>query len=628
MNNNKLNESFDISKFSTGDKSNEKNVLNTFKSKINVTKNNEIDDLEQLPDDFMSEPINFDEIQSSEEESTFAHIVEPEQIIVPKTITELQYDNNVQAITFDKKALEAKRRLELRNKSKGVEIPSIVETPAQQELHAEVNQKVEKNQQLLSDYETETGIELPDTTDMLYVKETVEDIIDEIPDLNPSSTLSDFDLIPTKKDKTGYTKTKVTINSAIGKYELSKLATIVKNESGGEVLHRAADIRLIGNTNKTQLRGSNLKLLKISYTFKPVGGTVNKSTRIMISVPEDFETEKKLIIFIQRSRDKYISEVEVFDDEDILWLGKFMANFFHMTFELAERKLKFKGVNDPLIPVMLSLAKTGDFKVAPTTDKNTNVTKGFKIITTKPENQWLGVIVREAMGGGKYYINAVSKVDKDWIQNISLKSGSPITLKYLLSSEFIERIYSLYSEDWSKLGVDFEDETNKELFLSTKLEHKFLKQAFMEIYDLEHSQPELGIKIGGTLSKIDTKQAMSSNGDKDYNAEAIVGKSNHLDYFILTYLGIQIIGGDKRDGKSVIEHQQYNQKFNVSDNRPYQERNRTVLKKEGEIRNYNSRVYMFQLEYSVDNVKSIFKAKTFQEIKDNTNFLTKNPKSL
>lgn len=620
MESKKLNESLDLSKFSSGKSTNPKDLLSSFNTKLDINKPvSSLDELEQLPDDFLSVPIQFEELDTVtpkiEKLPTVAHSVETEQIIMPKSIEEIKHDNLVREAAIEKKAAEAKKRLELKNKK------IAVETPAQQALHSEVNQRVAENQQLINDYELETGKELPDTTDMVYVQETVTDIISEIPDLSANSSLADFELTPTKKDKTGYTKTKVTINSKVAKAELSKLATIVKNESNGEVLHRTADIRLIGNTNKTQLRGSQLKLLKISYTFKPVGGTVNKSTRIMLSVPEDFESDKKVIIFIQRSRDKYISEVELWDDEDIQWLGKFMANFFLMSFELAERKLKFKGVNDPLIPVMLNIARTSDFKVAPTTDKNTNITKGFKVITTKTENQWLGVIVHEAMGGGKYYINVVSKVDKDWRQNIALKSGSDITLKYLLSSEFIERLYSLYAEDWSKHGVDFDDEINKELFLSTKLEHKFLKKAFMEIYDTEFSAPELGIKIGGTLSKLDTKAAMQ----KDYNAEAIVGKAANLDYFILTYLGVQIIGGDKRDGKSVIENQEYNEKYGVTDNSPYQERKRTVLKKEGENRNYNSRIYMFQLEYSVDGVKSSFKAKTFEEIKDKTKFLTKNP---
>lgn len=582
-----LNENFDLSKFKNlGNKSTiDTDLTDMFKSTINNSSNKKslIDELQQLPDEFIGNDqlsVN-DELQEIPEESINAQIVPEQQIIMPKSIIELEHDNVVQKNLIDKKVAEAAKRLELRNKKKLV----VNQEPALQQL---------SNQQLINDYQQITGKDLPDNVNLEYIVDTVGEIIDEIPDLPADTTIGDFELVNVsdKKDKTGYKKTKVSILSKVGSKDLSKLATVVKNESGGVVLHRVADIRLIGNTNKIKLKGFPLKLLKQTYTFKPKGGSVNKEHRIMLSIADDFESDKKAIIFIQSSRNKYVCEVDMYDDEDIQWLGKFMAYFFRMDFSLAVRKLKFRGTNDPLVPVMTQIIKTHDFRVAPTSDPESNVTLGFKIITTGTKNQWLAVGIRKAMKGDTYYINVMSKVDKNWRHNIELKSKAPITLKYLMSSEFIERLYSLYEEDWTKFGVDFETPENKELFLINKLTYKFLKQAFMEIYDLEIADEKLGIKIGETFSKNDTKAATN----KDYQAEAILGKTVALEYFILTYLGVEVVGGDSAS--------RFSEKLE---------------------RNYNSRVFMFQLEYSIEGEKSKIQAKTFEEIKERSQFLTIRP---
>ena len=63
----------------------------------------------------------------------------------------------------------------------------------------------------------------------------------------------------------------------------------------------------------------------------------------------------------------------------------------------------------------------------------------------------------------------------------------------------------------------------------------------------------------------------------------------------------------------------------VNDRRDYPERKKTILEKQGIERNYNSRIYLFQLEYSINSVTNIYRAKTFKEIMEKTKFLTDNP---
>jgi hypothetical protein len=125
------------------------------------------------------------------------------------------------------------------------------------------------------------------------------------------------------------------------------------------------------------------------------------------------------------------------------------------------------------------------------------------------------------------------------------------------------------------------------------------------------------------MSKNETATALNS---ENYDAEAVVFKKADigLNYAALSYLAFQIIGGDKRFGRNYITTEDYYTKYHVKDRRPYPERERTVLKREGRERPYNSRIYLFQLEYEFKGKKSIFRAKTWEEIKEYTGILTGN----
>lgn len=561
-------------------------IVDIFKTKVNRSVATQKQQIEQLPDflkfvvddetpttpteQIVSDLQDLQDLQGSEEQTqTFAQdSVETEQIIVPKSIMELQHDLSAQQIAIERRAEEKRKLMEFRNFKK-----------------VKSSEKEQINQTLTTNYQEQHPQLNVEEVDLVRVKSQINQIVDEIPDLE-EDTLTDF-IIETKKDKSGYIKEKVTIKSSIASKELSTLATIAKNESNGAVRHRVADIRLIGNTNKTQLRNSELKLFKISYTFKPVGGSVNKATRVMISVSPEFDTDKKLLVYIQQSRNKAIIEYEVWDAEDIQWLGKFIGNFFQMTFSLAEKVLRFKNNDDPLVPVLNKIIKTNEFRVMPL-GKESRISS-FMIESKSPKNQWLVVIVRPKVNKqGEYGVYLNSRIDKFWGHEIKLKSGTPITLRYLSSADFIDRLFDIYADSYTNLGVNQQAEDSKELFMVNKLTYRYLKQAFYEIFD---SPEELEVKIGGTLSKKDTAVDLK----KDYEAEAIIGKTKHLDYFILSYSAVQVIEGNSR------------------------------VTKDG--RNYHSRVYMFQLEYKdTDGVSGKFLAKTFQEIKDTTQFLTKKPK--
>ena len=151
-----------------------------------------------------------------------------------------------------------------------------------------------------------------------------------------------------------------------------------------------------------------------------------------------------------------------------------------------------------------------------------------------------------------------------------------------------------------------------------KLTHMKLKKAVILIHDKIEETPEIGVEIKKILSKKDLVAMLK----KDYDSEAIIGKTNFLDYFILSFYAHQIIGGDPRYGKDYITTEDYYDKYNVKDRREYEEREKTILKKQGVERKYNARIYVFQLEYSVGKKVYIYRAKEFLEIETLTGFLT------
>ena len=114
--------------------------------------------------------------------------------------------------------------------------------------------------------------------------------------------------------------------------------------------------------------------------------------------------------------------------------------------------------------------------------------------------------------------------------------------------------------------------------------------------------------------------------DSGYDAEAILGKTDFLDYFIITYLAYQIVGGDKRKGRDYITREQYYEKYNVKDKRNYQQRDNTILKKQEVERNYNSRPYIFQVEYSANGKKHIYRDSNWENVLIETGLLSNSVK--
>lgn len=532
----------------------------------------------------------------------------PNQIVIPQSIAEMEKQQIIDTKSSIDKRAQLLKIQNYRAKSYKT-LPEKVD--ASQEQIEEVKQNLEEL----------TNQVLPDDVNYVELEEQIQDAIENIPGINDENYLDDLVIKSTsQKDKSGYFKTVVGIKGDFPQ-QILKIAGYVKKNTKGLISPRKCDLRVIGNTNKTQLRNSQLKLSSQTIVFKPdfTKLKVNKGTRIMISIPEDNTSTGNLLVYIQESRAKKcllltpkdFPSIEHFNE----FIGDRITEYYFSGYDVVIKKLEIRGVNNPLMEIINLVVRTREYKAKPYTDEDSHL-YAIDFISLGTENQWLRMQVIEGDIPGTYNIIAKNNVIADWEYSIMSK---PLTITDL-TKNILSILNKCYAKDWTKeLAIDNEDD--KIYYNLDKLTHSRLKKAYMFINNMKDENPELGIVLATSLSKKDLSKSLSL----DYDAEAFIGKTVATK-FVLSYLAVQVIGGDKRHGKDYITTQEYYEKYNVKDKRDYQDRQKTILKKEGNDRNYNSRIYMFQLEYFINDVKVIYKNTNWDQLLEDTGFLTESPK--
>lgn len=506
----------------------------------------------------------------------------------------------------EEKANFSKQRAQVKNKTQNLSNDNF----------QDVNEKIKQ------DLQEKTNQQLPEDINYVELEEEITEALEEIPGAE-NIDLDDLQIIkiPEKKDKTGYFKSKVVFKDIDIPDQINKIASYVKSQTKGLIFPRKCDPRVIANTNKTQLKGSSLKLGLITIVFKPDFKKlkVNKGTRFMISVPEDYESTGNLLVYLQESRAKKILEITAKDFESVELFNEFIgdriAEFYFVNYLVTLKKLELRKTNNPLMDLITDILKTHEYKAKPYTDDESNI-YAIDFISKDTKNQWLYIQVIESEINGLYDVVAKNSADGTWEYQISKN----LTIGKLLSN-FYHILGTCYSRDWSN-ELNINDEDDRFYYLYDKIKHFKLKKALIQINEAREINPEYGIIIKEALSKEEVAKSINAA----YDAEALIVKTNFVDYFVLSFLAQQIIGGDKRHGSEYITTQEYYNKYNVKDKREYNERDKTVLKKQGISRNYNARIYLFQLEYSVNNKKYIYKNTDFLSLVEETGILTDNVK--
>lgn len=464
------------------------------------------------------------------------------------------------------------------------------------------------------------------------VVEVVEEVGEALAEMPDGDEIDLEDIQVKKVEKAGKFKTVVNIKPNLIPSIINKIASAVKKETSGAIDARLADfVRVIKNANKNQLKNSAIKLCSRTITLKPTksgGITVRKYNRILIGVLDNFESTGNIVVFMQDSRDKFIQEVEKskFQSEEAFmsFIKNVVISFYYEGFDVTARKLELNGNSSPLIEIATLIIKTGNYQVK-TKKNDAGYVTAINIISKGTVREWLSVSIIEDTVNGGYHIYAINNTTRD---KFSLHSDKKTVTYQGLQNRILSVLGKLYDPketQWDKtFGVTEEDSV---YYMINKIKHVKLRQAFMQMWSEAEDHPELGIELQKVLSVKEYAQLIKKD---DYDAESIGGKTAKCDAFFLTYLAYQIIGGDKRAGRQYITTDQYYQKYSVKDRRNYQQRERTILRKEPSQRNYNARPYIFQLEYQVDGKTYVCKASTFKEILELTHFLenpVKNPVS-
>lgn len=474
----------------------------------------------------------------------------------------------------------------------------------------------EKNIERSAELQLVTVDPLPDNVNIIKVEAQLNDAITNIPDADDID-ISNIKLITsTQKDKTGYYKTKCVLG--VGKYPdiIRDISSKVKTLSGGLIPWRETDTRVIGNTNKTQLRTSALKLHVATVTYKPDPSklAVNKGTRVMVSVPANYDATGNLLIYIQESRDKSIHEVSPKDfpsyEQYVTFIVRLIVEYYQSGYDMTLKKLKFRSseTNAPLIAALSFVAKSGNFKVRTKTVDDRIVAAEF--ISKDPDNHPFIKFVLTSVGNDKYSMSATNtalRVDAMIDNNISSEK--------ITGTKLQEVLFKLFARDWNAI---FKTESDDRLhYLMDKLTHKRLKVALMTLDGIATSdENECELSVAETLTKTQAAKRL----EESYDAESIIGKTNACDFFLLSYLAVKIDAGDSRSPSEYITSPEYHEKYDVRDKRSYNERSK-ILAMQGATRNYNARKYKFMLEVKSGSTTNKFIGDTFEDVMAQSNLL-------
>lgn len=514
------------------------------------------------------------------------------EITIPESLEEYEYRKKVEAVTSASKAemiaeskiREAKdRRKKLKtlvaNKQQSVQSPINIQQQIQQQYTDENLQEIERLQ-------SANNIIIPQEIDVIQQQDEVNDAINMIA---PSDSVeSADDLEVTLTNSGGQTKLKFSVNRKDVPSDFSLVAKMVK-QFNSTIKPRPLDVRVIAAVNKNYgIKDKKERLSACSFSYKPTTGGVNKGTRVIIGKSEDYETTQNFIFFMQESRSKWIGTINsrkfTTREDYLIFIANAICDFYTLGFEVMQERLMFekKGISG-LTRVAEAVMKSGGYKCR--LEKDGDVVNMIEITNTKGKNQWLHVYVMPGKFKDSYEIELMSKADSDWQTNINL--GDTLSVNWLVDS-LPEQLKNWYSKDWS---ADLNMQMNNDKYMVDKFDRIKMRQAFSEICSTRDRDSYVGITLKKALSVAETNEIMPGN----YGAEVIIGKTDYLDYFVLTHLGYMI---QESHSKSISP--------------------KTGLP-------HNNRKYMFQIEYSINGNKCIYRSFEFGDVLANTHFLTDNP---
>ncbi len=382
-------------------------------------------------------------------------------------------------------------------------------------------------------------------TDVLVQPEEIDIVEKAVNDIPNIDFNDEFVIEPTTKTRKNYTRYKITIKGGPRNVEFAKMLSELKKMSDGKIVHRKCDVRSIGITNDNQLKNSDVKLLKYSYTVKPLGGIVNKSTRIIVSF--DAQNLDAIIIYMQKGRDKFIHQFNVTTNEEWDYIRDWIYDFYEtLNFKLAKYKLVNRSYDtSPIYQTIKNLAKTRKFAVTLPNDIDSLERFKFKPINGLNTHLIFNVVKDTTKNGGGFSMEPTFKVivtsdiDKKLYLNLSAKSefGNKVnfTLAQLNTDKFYKAV-DMFCKSFDNEVYNIDD------INYNKLSKLASKRAYNRLLQVDESK---NLVIRKVLNSDETRTELIENGynpKKDYDAENIVFTMDGLVYGILQY---SAISGDR-----------------------------------------------------------------------------------
>lgn len=568
----------------------------------------------------------------------------PKQVQIvesPKQEQKINFDSNLVTLGSLKSTIKKLKKKVKETISEESPKQTISETTSLQQIVDTVNTDTELSANIVEEINTVIQEVSQDIKQQLHINDSdhtdtnVEEIIEEIeevseaiPDMGDDIELGEL-VVVEKKTKAGYTKTTVGFKKDTPKI-LSTIGTVARKASQGVIKPRTMDLRTIANTNKTQLRGNAIQLMKRSYVFKPdhTKLKVSKYNRFIISIEDDFDSTHKAYIYLQDSRSKFAMELEIKDQTDAEFIGNLIHTFYTEGYDVTVRRLQFRGTDNPLLRIIPNIVKSKQFKAKPLkVDDDSKQVKALLIKQDTGVNSWLSLIIQESKIDALYDVYLTADFDESWKikanSGFRENKGAPLDIAFIQSEEFMRRMINVFNyppDKFKKYGLDVEETDMRLAMFGNKLKYLATRQVLFEMIDsIEDGN---NIEIVNVYSQVETAKLLDVGKQDDYKAEVIIVRNETYEYAIISYFAMQIIGGDKRSGRDYITTDNYYEKYSVKTRSSYDKRSK-ILRNEPEQRNYNARQYMFKVEYKKvgDTKKLELVKKSFHEINEVLNLI-------
>lgn len=387
------------------------------------------------------------------------------------------------------------------------------------------------------------------------------------------------------------------VNLKIDEYtaKLSSLESLAVDNSGSEVMrnmeierYKAKLAELTGRlqtleymANAKNYDAGDVALSMYSVSFKAENSP--KNTRIILSIlnPTDYANTGDLIVYAQESRDRFMVRVNRSNFSTQNDFNIFMANiivdFFSVGVKLTENKLMMeKTGNTGLALIAEIISKTGRYNVA--MQRYQTRVSALKITSKGRDNQWLYVTISETTLTRTYKIDLYNNVDYTWNQTFQL-NNRPITIDWL-ETNIVKMLDKWYATDYSK---SLDEKELLDAYIMRKFNYVKMSSAVYEIIITCDDNPQYGIELKEALSRKDTEVKVP----EAYKAEILIGKTNKVEFFILSYMGVY-------------------------------------------FKHLNNRLMMFDIEYKIKGNDEVQKAvfRSFEELRAETGIFDDQPKTI